>query len=336
MKKLIPPALVCAATALFIPANAYACSNGCGPSDTGASQLDVADHPSTQVDTTAAQKEADRARSFLDAGAVLSQEDSDCFLSKVLQGQYYDQGSRTIRTDSSARVDQSTELEQFSGTSRFQASEFSAWLYEHEDTWWAGGSQDYQVGDVLSFSEQGATRSQGSTEFFAAVRVVAVYVGNGRVVYCSGEGTDTRIHEQSITVLQTELNLSITLVSRPCDKNTTPSQSSSSTPSNSRPDQSTGPSATDSATPSPSPTMSSQAPEEQSPSMAAPSQDSDTATPSESTSAAPSSTSSSASSTRPGSLPKTGGGAALSAVGAAALLAGAGGSILARRRRDRV
>ncbi|SPF69446.1 Prokaryotic membrane lipoprotein lipid attachment site profile [Propionibacterium ruminifibrarum] len=232
MKKSFPAALVCAA-ALLIPSTAYACPTDCSTSGGDSStQLDVKDHASTQVDTDAAQKEVDRARSFLDAGADLSQDDLDCFLSKVLEGSYYDKDSRTVRTDASERVSEDVESSQ-SGT--YDASRLARWLYEHEDTW-QSLSQDYKLGDVLSFSTQSVT-SQSSAEFFASIKVVAVYVGDGRVIYCANNGTDTQVREESIATLTAELNVTVSLVSRPCDLDTS-TTAPSVAPSESATDQS--------------------------------------------------------------------------------------------------
>ncbi|MBE6476669.1 MAG: hypothetical protein E7Z97_01170 [Propionibacteriaceae bacterium] len=232
MKKSFPAALVCAA-ALLIPSTAYACPTDCSTSGGDSStQLDVKDHASTQVDTDAAQKEVDRARSFLDAGADLSQDDLDCFLSKVLEGSYYDKDSRTVRTDASERVSEDIESSQ-SGT--YDASRLARWLYEHEDTW-QSLSQDYKLGDVLSFSTQSVT-SQSSAEFFASVEVVAVYVGDGRVIYCANNGTDTQVREENIATLTAELNVTVSLVSRPCDLDTS-TTAPSVAPSESATDQS--------------------------------------------------------------------------------------------------
>ncbi|MBE6476670.1 MAG: hypothetical protein E7Z97_01175 [Propionibacteriaceae bacterium] len=235
MKKSIPAALAGATAALLIPSMASACPADCGWSGDH-TRVDVKDHASTKTDTTMAQKEVDHARSFKDAGAHLSQSERDCFLGKVLAGSYYDKGSRTIRTDAGARVNESTDLEHFSHSGGFKASEFSYWLYEHEDTWWSSSSHgySYQVGDVLSFSKKGQfTTNQTSAEFFSSVTVVAIYVGDGRVIYCANDGSSTQIKETSIATLEAELNITVSLVSRPCDdgdSSSTPSEQSSSTP----------------------------------------------------------------------------------------------------------
>ncbi|SYZ34489.1 hypothetical protein [Propionibacterium australiense] len=236
MKKSIPAALVCAA-ALLIPSTAYACPTDCSASGGGdnTTQLDVKDHASTQVDTEAAQKEVDRARSFMDASADLSQSERDCFLGKVLEGSYYDKDSRSVRTDTSARVSENVESSQHSSES--YAAQLARWLYEHEDTW-QDIAQDYQLGDVLSFSKKGQfATNQSSAEFFASIEVVAVYVGDGRVIYCAKDGSSTQVKEESVTVLEAELNVTVSLVSRPCDLGDS-SAAPSAAPSESAADQS--------------------------------------------------------------------------------------------------
>lgn len=235
MKKSIPAALAGATAALLIPSMASACPTDCDWSGDH-TRVDVKDHASTKTDTTMAQKEVDHARSFKDADAHLSQSERDCFLGKVLTGSYYDKGSRTIRTDAGARVNTSADLEHFSHSGGFKASEFSYWLYEHEDTWWSSSSHGYgyQVGDVLSFSKKGQfATNQTSAEFFSSVTVVAIYVGDGRVIYCANDGSSTQIKEESIATLEAELNITVSLVSRPCDdggSSSTPSEQPSSTP----------------------------------------------------------------------------------------------------------
>ena len=236
MKKSIPAALACATAALLIPSTASACPAGCDWS-ADHTKVDVKNHASTKTDTKMAQKEVDHARSFKDANAHLSQSERDCFLGKVLKGSYYDKGSRTIRTDHSARVNKSTELDHFSHGG-FKASEFSYWLYEHEDSWWSSGSHSYQVGDVLSFSKKGQFAThQSSAEFFSTVTVVAIYVGDGRVIYCANDGSSTQVKEESVTVLEAELNVTVSLVSRPCDLGDS-SAAPSAAPSESAADQS--------------------------------------------------------------------------------------------------
>ena len=212
MKKSIPAALACTAAALLIPATASACPAGCGEGGGGA-QLQIEDRPSVQIDTQAAQKEVDHAKSFKDAGAGLSQSDRDCFLGKILEGDYYDAGSHSIRNDSGARLSGNANLESY------HASDLSLWLYEHEDTWWAG-SQSWQVGDVLSFSQGQVSRTATASEFFSGVQVVAVYVGGGQVIYCPGAGA--KVEQKSISSLEAELNLTVSVVSRPCDKGGAP------------------------------------------------------------------------------------------------------------------
>ena len=230
MKKSIPAALACTAAALLIPATASACPTGCGEGGGGA-QLQIEDRPSVQIDTQAAQKEVDHAKSFKDAGAGLSQSDRDCFLGKILEGDYYDAGSHSIRNDSGARLSGNANLESY------HASDLSLWLYEHEDTWWAG-SQSWQVGDVLSFSQGQVSRTATASEFFSGVQVVAVYVGGGQVIYCPGAGA--KVEQKSISSLEAELNLTVSVVSRPCDKGGAPDKETSTPPSQNTTSQNNG------------------------------------------------------------------------------------------------
>lgn len=215
MKKSIPAGLACTAAALLIPATASACPAGCGDTGQGGGQLQIEDRPSVQIDTQTAQKEVDHAKSFKDAGAGLSQNDRDCFLGKILEGDYYDAGSHSIRNDSGARLSGNANLESY------HASDLSLWLYEHEDTWWAG-SQSWQVGDVLSFSQGQFSRTETTSEFFSSVQVVAIYVGDGQVIYCPCNGAGAKVEQKSITSLEAELNLTVSVVSRPCDKGGAP------------------------------------------------------------------------------------------------------------------
>lgn len=215
MKKSIPAALLCTAAAVLIPATASACPNECNWSDQGGAQLDVRDQPSAQVDMWAAKTEVDHAKSFLHADGSLSQHDRDCFLGKTLEGGYYDAGSHSIRIDNNAKVSGNVQFESY------EASELSYWLYSHEDTWWASGS--YKVGDVLSFSQGQFSRTETTAEFFSSVQFVAVYVGGGQVIYspCDGSG---QIKQMSISDLEAQLNVTVSIVSRPCDKGGSGSQ----------------------------------------------------------------------------------------------------------------
>ncbi len=299
-----------------------------------------------QADSTLVEHELTRAQSFAAAGTDLVWDSSratplsgkvihatdskpyaltcSSFVGMVLMG--WDYEHTTYVADRNTQVGEGVDFGSAAHNGELSgAANLARWFHAHGETWLDDGSQQYQPGDVLFFSQQptdgGSSVSSDSDQSqFANIYHVAIYVGDGRIIHSYGPESGAGVLEEDFSAsLQDDLSF----VARPY---TVTSQETS--PDESADTSQEPPSETTSAAPEPSPTAepsSAQATEPAGTDEAQP------ADPAGDDAEAPKPDSEEPAG-RPWGLPRTGG-TIMSFVGAAMVAVGTAASLVTRRRR---
>jgi len=299
-----------------------------------------------QADSTLVEHELTRAQSFAAAGTDLVWDSSratplsgkvihatdskpyaltcSSFVGMVLMG--WDYEHTTYVADRNTQVGEGVDFGSAAHSGElWGAANLARWFHAHGETWLDDGSEQYQPGDVLFFSQQptdgGSSVSSDSDQSqFANIYHVAIYVGDGRIIHSYGPESGAGVIEEDFSAsLQDDLSF----VARPY---TVTSQETS--PDESADTSQEPPSETTSAAPEPSPTAepsSAQATEPAGTDEAQP------ADPAGDDAEAPKPDSEEPAG-RPWGLPRTGG-TIMSFVGAAMVAVGTAASLVTRRRR---
>ncbi|SPF67966.1 LPXTG_anchor: LPXTG cell wall anchor domain [Propionibacterium ruminifibrarum] len=299
-----------------------------------------------QADSTLVEHELTRAQSFAAAGTDLVWDSSratplsgkvihatdskpyaltcSSFVGMVLMG--WDYEHTTYVADRNTQVGEGVDFGSAAHNGElWGAANLARWFHAHGETWLDDGSEQYQPGDVLFFSQQptdgGSSVSSDSDQSqFANIYHVALYVGDGRIIHSYGPESGAGVIEEDFSAsLQDDLSF----VARPY---TVTSQETS--PDESADTSQEPPSETTSAAPEPSPTAepsSAQATEPAGTDEAQP------ADPAGDDAEAPKPDSEEPAG-RPWGLPRTGG-TIMSFVGAAMVAVGTAASLVTRRRR---
>lgn len=310
------------------------------------------EHADAQADSALVEHELARAQSFAAAGTdlvwdasrvtplsgkIIHATDSkpyaltcSSFVDMVLMG--WDYEHTTYVADQNTQVGESVDFGSAAHTGALSgAANLARWFHAHGETWLDDGSEQYQPGDVLFFSQQptegDSVPSDGGQSQFANIYHVAIYVGDGRIIHSYGPESGAGVVEEEFSA---SLQEDLSFVARPY-ADTTPVASSSDESANAgqqSPDETaTSPVVPESQTPDAS--SSAQGPATSGSDEA---QATDPAEQGPTEGAASPATEPEESSDRPWGLPRTGG-TVLSCVGAVMVAVGSASSLVTRRRR---
>ena len=186
-----------------------------------------------QADSTLVEHELTRAQSFAAAGTDLVWDSSratplsgkvihatdskpyaltcSSFVGMVLMG--WDYEHTTYVADQNTQVGEGVDFGSAAHNGElWGAANLARWFHAHGETWLDDGSQQYQPGDVLFFSQQSVSGDSSPTPStepnqFANIYHVALYVGDGRIIHSYGPESGAGVIEEDFSAsLQDDLS----------------------------------------------------------------------------------------------------------------------------------